>query len=365
MNSQVITDVSQITLEWINSVLFDDNSTLTTRVEDFAMPAAGYAYAASGSDNSHNAIIQLKYQSETLESLPKSLFLKICAGENNLFGNSEVNYYIRDYINLANRPIPACYQAQYDEKTRQYHILMEDLSVSHRSNRKVQPTLAYGCAVAQSLALLHAHFWGTEKLQSLNASIPHKTEIERYVAQAQLGLVPMLEELKAEIDSSWKSVLIDVFQYHPAKMSDRTVDSSGFTLIHGDLNPGNILSPLNANGKTYLIDRQPFDWSLTTWLGVSDLAYMIVHWWETDLRRQWEIPILNEYHTSLISNGISGYSWEQLINDYQLCVVQSIYVATQWCASAEGRRHMKWLWFQQLQKSIVAFFDWQCFELWA
>lgn len=164
MNSQVITDVSQITLEWINSVLFDDNSTLTTRVEDFAMPAAGYAYAASGSDNSHNAIIQLKYQSETLESLPKSLFLKICAGENNLFGNSEVNYYIRDYINLANRPIPACYQAQYDEKTRQYHILMEDLSVSHRSNRKVQTnTCLWLCSCSISSPITRT-FLGNRKI---------------------------------------------------------------------------------------------------------------------------------------------------------------------------------------------------------
>ncbi|RCJ36864.1 hypothetical protein A6769_15345 [Nostoc punctiforme NIES-2108] len=68
---------------------------------------------------------------------------------------------------------------------------------------------------------------------------------------------------------------------------------------------------MNANGKIYLIDRQPCDWSLTTWLGVSDLAYVMVHWWETDLRRQWEIPILHECHANLISNGFFGYDWSR------------------------------------------------------
>ncbi|OKH46223.1 hypothetical protein NIES2101_25135 [Calothrix sp. HK-06] len=346
----VITEVSQVTLDWLISVLATDT------IQEFTITPVN-------SDNSRIAKIQLQYQPETTAKFPASLLLKICADDNNLFGKSEVNYYIRDYIELANPPIPTCYHASYAENPRRYHLLLEDLSASHFSNRRIKPTLAYGCAVAKALATLHAHWWGIEKLQAISSNIPSKTEIERYVAQAQPGLLPMLEEVKTEIDDSWHSVLKNVFENHPIKMIKRTKNSSGFTLIHGDLNPGNILSPLNGNGKTYLIDRQPFDWSLTTWLGVSDLAYVMVHWWDTDLRRQWETPILREYHTHLISNGVSGYEWEQLLEDYKLTVVQSIYVATNWCALEADRQRMKWLWFSQLQKSVTAFLDLECSEL--
>ncbi|WP_445628353.1 hypothetical protein [Nostoc sp. DSM 114167] len=348
---EVITNINQINLDWLNSALATDS------IQNFAIEALN-------SSNSQLTKIQLQYQSETTGTLPASLLLKICADNNDIFGESEVNYYIRDYIELANRPIPTCYHARYAENPRRYHLLLEDLSTSHCDNRRIQPTLAYGCTVAKALATLHAHWWGVEKLRVIDSNITSQTEIEQYVAHVQLGLLPMLEEIKTKIDDSWKSLLIDVFENHPYKMIERTKNPSGFTLIHGDLNPGNVLSPLNGNGKTYLIDRQPFDWSLTTWLGVSDLAYMMVHWWETDLRRQWEIPILREYHANLISNGVFGYDWEQLVNDYKLTAVQSLYVATEWCVLAENRQRMKWLWFWQLQKSITAFLDLECSELW-
>ncbi|MCF2149542.1 phosphotransferase [Desmonostoc muscorum LEGE 12446] len=364
MNDKVITDISQITLDWLNSVLIDSKALVTGRVEDFALAKLAEGIALSGSANARIAKIQLQYKLGTTGTLPTSLFLKMCAGNDSIFGASEVNYYTRDYIHLTNPPFPTCYHAGYAENPRRYHILLEDLSASHRPNWQVKPTLAYGCAVAQALATLHAHFWGTEKLETIGASIPTEMEIERYVNHVQPGLLPMLEEVSTEIDGSWSSALMDVFQYHPAKMIERTKNLSGFTLIHGDVNPGNILSPLNKTGKTYLIDRQPFDWSLTTWLGVSDIAYMMVHWWDSDFRRQWEIPVLRKYHASLIYDGVSDYAWEQLINDYKLTAVQSLYVATQWCVLEEDRRKMKWVWFPQLQKSMTAFFDLNCSELW-
>lgn len=49
-----------------------------------------------------------------------------------------------------------------------------------------------------------------------------------------------------------------------------------------------IIRPLN---HSHLRPVQ-FDWSLTVWLGVYDLAYAIVQDWDTPLRRQWEFPML-------------------------------------------------------------------------
>ncbi len=89
-------------------------------------------------------------------------------------------------------------------------------------------------------------------------------------------------------------------------MRERTRDGAGFTLVHGDVNPGNVLTPISGAGPVYLIDRQPFDWSLTTWLGASDIAYMIVHRWDTELRRELELPVLRHYHAALERRGVVG-----------------------------------------------------------
>jgi hypothetical protein len=62
---------------------------------------------------------------------------------------------------------------------------MEDLSMTHHPNWKIKPTLSGGCAVAQGLAKLHAHYWGVEKLQVIGTFIPNQADIEQYIAHVQ------------------------------------------------------------------------------------------------------------------------------------------------------------------------------------
>jgi thiamine kinase-like enzyme len=175
----------------------------------------------------------------------------------------------------------------------------------------------------------------------------------------------MLDAAKGEIEPGWGDVLRRTFERHPALMRDRTRDPTGFALVHGDVNPGNVLSPLAGVGPTYLIDRQPFDWSLTTWLGAADIAYLMVHWWPTDRRRRLETDVLRRYHDGLHRRGVTGYPWDRLVADYRLCAVQSIYVAVSWCILEDDRTTMRWVWLPQLKRSLAAFADLRCDALWS
>jgi hypothetical protein len=103
---------------------------------------------------------------------------------------------------------------------------------------------------------------------------------------------------------------------------------------------------------------------LTTWLAVSDIAYMMVHWWASSARRTLEDSVLCEYHRYLLQRGITDYDWGQLVHDYRLRAVQSLYVPTIRCVLKENREKMKWVWFPQLQKAMTTFFDLRCSELW-
>ena len=81
------------------------------------------------------------------------------------------------------------------------------------------------------------------------------------------------------------------------------------------------------------------------------------------LRRQCEIPILERYHAHLIENGVRDYSWQQLLDDYRLCVAMCVYVATEYCRGGVNER---WIhtWLAMLQRSLTACDDLDCSVLW-
>jgi hypothetical protein len=97
-------------------------------------------------------------------------------------------------------------------------------------------------------------------------------------------------------------------------------------------------------------------WSLTTWLGVSDLSYLMVQYWDVEVKRELEMPVLREYHCQLLANGVIGYDWDQLFADYKLCAVQAVYTVAEWCIKAEDRERMRWLWRLELERAMHAFF---------
>jgi hypothetical protein len=354
MFEQVITSPAQITTEWLTSALTKSGALLEGQVQAFQIEPFGSSWA-------NFCRIQIQYTIGAVGSstLPTSLLLKMCQGT---FGPSEVAYYTQDYAGLDQAPIPKCYHAAYSEEPRSYHLLVADLAATHHNSWETIPTLEYGLAVIEALALLHAYWWNPYKLAAAGKSIASAPEISRYIEHIQAGLAPLLAEVGADIKPEWAEKLRQIFAKHPAKMLERTKNPAGFTLVHGDTNPGNILTPLvpTGNNYTYLIDRQPFDWSLTTWLGVSDLTYLIVTWWEPAIRRQLEIPLLRHYHQKFVQQGITDYSWEMLLSDYKLCAVQSVYVAVEWCILEEDRQNKKWIWWPQLQKAMTAFFELNC-----
>jgi hypothetical protein len=66
----------------------------------------------------------------------------------------------------------------------------------------------------------------------------------------------------------------------------------------------------------------------------------------------------------LQQQGVSGYHWAQLVQDYKLMAVQSIYVTAAWCVGEQERTGMRWVWQPQLEKALTAFFDPDCASLW-
>ena len=359
-----IPPANQIDTGWLATVLKKNGALIVGGIR-------GIDVDYSISTNSHLARVRVHYDSETGGDPPRSLILKTVEADAGFIQRSEVDYYTRDYLGLADAPIPKCYAAHVND-SGSYSILMEDLSSTHEKDSS--PNLQYALAVAAALARLHAFGWGAERIHQLGDRVPDESRLNQYIGHVRQGVDALLQATRMDIPDSWRQTILDIFQYHPGKMLERTKDSTGFTIVHGDVNPGNILYPIknrewtridaNTKEKVYFLDRQPFTWSLTAWLGVSDLSYLMVQYWDTPSRRELEMPILQEYHRQLIANGVIGYSWYQLLADYKLCVVQGVYTVTQWCIKPEDRERMRWLWRLELERTMDAVQSLRCHELW-
>lgn len=354
----VITTPDQVTPEWLTAVLATSGALVSGSVIAFDVDA--------GRGNwSSNAILHVRYSDGAQGQRPPRLFLKMVETDldDESFGASEVTYYTRDYVGATDAPLVRCYDAAYSEALRRYHLLLDDVSPTHVTAADKPPTLAYGLALAEGLAALHAHWWGAARLAEAAAPIHDAPTIRRFVAIAEPGADPILAALENQLEPHWPALIRELYAKHPQALIARTADANGFTLIHGDVGENNVLVPREGERPIYLIDRQPFDWSLTTWLGVYDLAYAMILDWDTSARRAWEMPVLRRYHDELRRRGVAGYSWERLIEDYRLMAAMGVYIATEYC---RGGVTSRWWSFGPvtLQRVLTACDDLQCAALW-
>lgn len=358
MADKVITSIDHVTTEWLTGVLSHSGALTRGAVASFEL--------GTGQGNwSRSAKLILKYTDGAQGSLPRRLFLKMVNTDldDESFGESEVAYYRRDYVDVENAPLIRCYDAAFSEEKKRYHILLDDLSETHIEAAEKESTLEYGLALAEGLAAMHARWWGAERLAEAGATMHSAPHIQNFVDIAEPGVNHILNRFSADLKPHWSHAIHELFLKHPQAMIDRTQNANGFTLIHGDVGSNNILVPRDGDRPLYIIDRQPFNWALTTWLGVYDLAYAMVLDWETESRRLHEMSILRHYHEHLIKNGVTGYSWKQLYDDYRLCVAMGVYIATEYCRGGVNERWVQ-VWLPMLQRSLTACDDLECSRQW-
>jgi len=240
---------------------------------------------------------------------------------------------------------------------------MDDVSETHVESAEKEPTLGYGLALADGLAILHARWWGEDLLAEAGAAMHSESHIQRFVGFSASGAEQILRHLPHELKPEWQSSLREIFAEFTQVIIKRVADQNGFTIIHGDVGSKNVLVPRQGDRPIYIIDRQPFNWSLTIWLGVYDIAYAIILDWDVETRRQHEIAILKHYHEHLIENSVQNYTWEQLYRDYKICVVMCVYIATEYCRDGVNKRWLH-VWLTMLRRALTACDDLKCYSLW-
>jgi hypothetical protein len=315
---QVIRNSGEVSVAWLSEVL--------------AESVASVDIEAGHGNWSH----QLSLKVHLSDGTTRALRLKICLEE--MFGRSEVDYYTRDYLGLVDAPLVRCFDAQHEPAVG-YHILLEDLAQTHHDRRDTPETLAYGVAVAHALGGMHRHHWRSRPA-------PDKAALNRYFDEIRPGLAP----IEAATGQSFRPA----FERHEQVFRTRWANSRGMSLLHGDLNATNVLTPNGADAPVYFLDRQPFDWSLSYGVAVSDLAYFMIPWWSEQARRACAPAVLRHWYDALDQ---PSYSWADAQADWRLSVEQCLHVPIEWCSKVDTLERMRWLWQGQLVRVQAALLD--------
>jgi Phosphotransferase enzyme family len=272
---------------------------------------------------------QLSIKARMSDGSTRALRLKVCLGDT--FGRSEIDYYTRDYLSMLDAPLVQCFDAQYEPGVG-YHLLLEDLAETHVDNKLIQPSLSFGFAVAEALGRLHRHHWCTQP-------VPDRSALDRYFDEVRPGLLPMERVTGCSLNER--------FQLHEKTFRNRWSEPHGMSLLHGDLNPTNILTPIESHSSLYFLDRQPFEWSLTYGVAASDLAYFMIPWWPEETTQACEHAVLRRWYETL---NAPEYSWSQAQADWRLSVEQCLNVPMEWCSKPATLEGMQWLWKAQFSR---------------
>jgi hypothetical protein len=233
-------------------------------------------------------------------------------------GMAEAGFYRLQATDPAPVEVPRCYFAACDPDRRRFALLVDDVGRYQTGTGSVQDCPAPLMeAMLADLAALHVHY------RSVAESRPHWLEPNSTMltlAGAGDDLAEAWASLRRHARQPWLVHFIDeraAWRPVAAARSAALRQGPGVTLVHGDVQPGNIFWDDRHRIRAWV------DWGWTSGLkGAFDLALYCGLTVSTEARRAHEQEWLTTYWRHVESlGGIPGYSWEAFRADYRLALL--------------------------------------------
>ena len=371
----------------INSAAALTSAWLTERLRSAGVLPRGevtaFAVRANSAFNSNVSHLDVTYSGVAPQAAPRYLLLKCNAKAEwaSRAGAREVALYNA----VALRPdradrlpmIVPCFDAAYDETSGDSHLLLEDVSLTHRPALTRDEQLTPGANVpAQAdiaravtvLARWHACWWQHPILGANGAVFaavaPWCSSIEsyeRYVGQMRDAWNRLCADNADWLPDQVKVIYANLF--HGASRlwhrydAPRMQNKRNLTLTHGDAYFANFLCPRDgAAGETYLVDWQGPE----TYRATVDMVNLLATFWTREDRRsgQREMKALRLYHDTLLKQDgpARDYRWEELLLDYCLSILDWLLFTLQDFRDGAGRDY----WRLKMSCLVAAYEDWKC-----
>jgi Ser/Thr protein kinase RdoA (MazF antagonist) len=207
-------------------------------------------------------------------------------------GRQEVAFYNQVAAATPGRLVPRCFDAAWDEATNAWHLLLEDLTETHRTATAwpLPPPAAQCEIIIDTWARFHATWWDDPRLGvSVGA---WSDDLDAYLQRFAGHLAGFADRLGDRLPKERRDVY-DRFLGAAPRLSSRYRTRRHLTIIHGDSHVWNCLVRRDGSSD----DVRLFDWD--SWridTATDDLAYMIAMHWYPDRRRRLERSLLDRYH---------------------------------------------------------------------
>jgi len=274
----VITDFEQVTPEWLTEVL-----TRNGFIEQGAV--ASVELEAEKTNTAAVARLRLEFAEGTQANVPRRLFLKLSDFRR------EVDFYRTIVPSMKATPlILNCYDAEYDADTGAAHLLLEEVSATHRPSAETLPpsTPRYEMLI-NALAQFHATWWDHPRIYGDIGELAGDIH-ETTLARARDGLRGFFDFMGDRMSDERRAIFKRVFErWPPRHYYERMARGKGLTIIHGDAHAWNFLYPRDPESHRVRI----LDWAMwQVGLATNDLAYMIAMHDFPDYRSRMERPLL-------------------------------------------------------------------------
>jgi Ecdysteroid kinase-like family len=303
--------------------------------------------------------LRLAYEGAAPDA-PSHLFLKTALPEradDTWHGQQEVAFYSRVAVAMSARLVPRCFEASWDADSKAWHLLLEDLTDSHRlaTAWPLPPTIAQCESIIRARARFHAAWWDDPRLGTTIGTWSDGDAITAYLQRFAERFERFVDRVGDDLPSERRELYERLLAAAP-RLHARYHSHLNITVVQGDAHVWNCFLPRNDTGE----DVRLFDWD--GWridTATDDLAYMMAMHWYPDRRRQLERSLLDRYHAELEAHGFRGYDRRALTDDYRLSALWQIMTPV-WQATVNIPPV---IWWNNFERIFLAVDDLGCRDL--
>jgi len=288
------------------------------------------------------------------QTCPRTLFLKLGTPRPLNEGpadicRAEVDFYTKVAPAMSCPPLVRVYDAAFSSVSGRSHILLEDLSGTHsQPGENAAPSAEMSRLALEAMGKVHARWWGDPRLGNGIGTVFNSDWLASFIADLNTSVAEFIqsgsgEELTAKQKDSYRLMLNAA-----PRIWGRLTDVRGLTVTHGDAHWWNFLYPNDAAVHSVRV----FDWQL--WhidLGARDLAFLLALGGFAKPRPGLGANLLRVYHDTLIENGVTGYSWKMLNEDYRWSVIRNLNIPIIFRSQGKHER----TWKEALQRAFDSY----------
>jgi aminoglycoside/choline kinase family phosphotransferase len=229
------------------------------------------------------------------------------------FYEKEVRVY-QEAAALSPIATPQVYAAHFDDHSRDFVLLLEDLSSGRMEDQNRGCDITDAHTAVEAMVKLHAHWWESRDLDTMTwlptiQAPPYPQVIAGMFKQAWPKAQEVLAARLGRTYTDYGARFPELVQWFCDEGSKQP-----HTYCHGDFRLDNLFFGAGNRPVTVV------DWQLSfRGRGGYDLAYFMSQSLDTDCRRSHEGELIETYGSALAARGID-YPAEELRNDYRRTV---------------------------------------------